>query len=161
MRKIKSIKRSLRIVFLIIVLLFICFFGCKREEQKPLIEDYQYRFGYSLDGIRTEILEYDHEKSFRDPWSAYVVRLAGTIDGSDFDPETMAKGVMPIISDALKVINNDRKVRGLEPLLQIGEPKQYRSKIWIQKDKIAGSSYFLVIYDMNSGLYYCMIESFS
>ena len=145
------IKKSRLLIAVLLILVTIGACTAARFLIPPSIHPYQKQFGFSLDNIKTEITDHVKIEAFRDPSSAYIVKMSGDIQGSDFDPATMIKGVSASVTTIVNMVNADLKAEGKQPLFTLEQDGDYYCR---QYKSNTDSSTFTVIYDHKKQLYY-------
>jgi hypothetical protein len=130
------------------------FSGCF-QERTPSLYDYQAEYGFSLEGIQIETVEAIHVSAFRDPWTTFILRMTGTVKGSDFDPELMAEGVTEKAEFELEIMNSGYRQRYGKAFLTLQKDGNYRSTQWF----FGPYKCCVVIYEEQSQLYYIIINN--
>jgi hypothetical protein len=141
---------------LCLILILSMIAGCGAPE-KDSLEDHEAQFGFSLKGLQIETLKEDHDHAWDGSTCAWLVRLSGEVAGSDFDPAAMEEGVEYRAEQGLNLVNSHYRLDNKKSLLLINRDGHYRSKIWVEKNKI---HYFAVIYDQDADTYCCIYGTY-
>ena len=140
---------------LCLILILSMFAGCGTPKMDTL-EDHEAQFGFSLKGLQVETLKEDHDHAW-DGWHcAFLVKMTGTIEGSDFDPATFREGVSYSTEQLLNMVNQDYRLDNKLSLFLLNRDGHYRSKIWVEKNT---ARTFTVIYGQDEDVYCCIYES--
>lgn len=113
-------KRRTRRIIVICVICFVIAALTIAAIHKPAVAQYKDDFGFSLENINIETLDYYHHDDFRDSITIYRVSVTGDIQGSIFDRNKMADG----LSEEIELLLNDavdltKEKRGFEDLESI------------------------------------------
>ena len=119
-------------------------------------DEYQEQFGFSLKGIETEVLKETHDHAWDGRHCAFLVKMTGAIEGSDFDPATFQEGVSYSSELKLNMVNQDYRLDNKLSLFLLSRDGHYCSKIWVEKNT---ARTFTVIYGQDEDVYCCIYES--
>ena len=148
-------KNTIRILGILLALLLPALAACGTPHVDTL-DEYQEQFGFSLKGIETEVLKETHDHAW-DGWHcAFLVKMAGAIEGSDFDPATFREGVSYSTEQLLNMVNQHYRLDNKKSLFLLNRDGHYRSKIWVEKNT---ARTFTVIYGQDEDVYCCIYKS--
>lgn len=148
-------KHLLRILSLILVPILFAAAGCGTPHIDTL-DEYPEQFGFSLNGIETEILKEDHSHGWDGRRCTFLVKMTGVIEGSDFDPATFQEGVSYSSELLLNNTNAHYRLDNKLSLFLLNRDGHYRSKIWVEKNT---ARTFTVIYGQDEGVYCCIYNA--
>ena len=149
-------KTLLRLISITLVPVLFALTACGTPHIDTL-DEYQEQFGFSLKGIETEVLKETHDHGW-DVWRcAFLVKMTGAVQDSDFDPVSMKEGVSYSAKQALDLINAHYRLDNKKSLFLLNRDGHYRSKIFVDK---GARHYFAVIYDQDADVYCCIYGSY-
>ena len=148
-------KTLLRLISITLVPVLFALTACGTPHIDTL-DEYQDQFGFSLKGIETEVLKETHDHAWDGRLCAFLVKMTGTIEGSDFDPATFQEGVSYSSELKLDMANQHYRLDNKRSLFLLNRDGHYRSKIWVEKNT---ARTFTVIYDRDEKVYCCIYES--
>lgn len=151
-------KKRFLIVLSLLILVALGLFCTARALSRPSLSRYQDQFGFSLEGIQVDILDYQNYPAFQDSWSAYVVTAAGKTEGSIFDPSLMSEGLTYGVNQAWGLMSADMKAEKETPIFHLRDDGNYRSRTFINQQ--GGHSHLYVIFDGDENLYYVLWAGF-
>lgn len=122
---------------------------------RPSIRSYAKEFGFSLDGIKEDVFVREHIDAFQDHATGFVVKLSGKVEGGDFDPARMTKGLSDAAKATVTFFNNDLKTAGKAPMQTLDDGTEYYFRRFVGS---GGYAVFTVIYDSKTELYYMYWE---
>ena len=151
------------ILALIIVIAALCAVALYIWVTQPSLRPYQRSFGFSTKGLKIKITDHYYEEAFQDPWSGYVARVSGKVEGSVFDPALMDEGLSSMIRNTLELNNQDMAAAKREPLFKEKAGASYKARVLIRESDTSPDHWkdrLFIIYSPSEELYYIFYESF-
>lgn len=118
-----------------------------------VIDDYPEQFGFSLKGIRAEVLSEGHDHAWDGRRCAFLLRLTGEVSGGGLDPASMEDGVNWRAKEALDLANANYRLAHQKSLFLLNRDGHYRSTVFVDN---GAKHYFAVIYDQDTDVYCCI-----
>ena len=157
-----KLSKPLKVLIVLVVLALLIFGGCAIL-RKPSLRPYQRSFGFSTKGLKIKITDHYYEEAFQDPWSGYVARVSGKVEGSVFDPALMDEGLSSMIRNTLELNNQDMAAAKREPLFREKAGASYKARILVRESDTSPDRWkdrLFIIYSPSEELYYIFYESF-
>ena len=143
-------KRKMAGILAVMLGMMIVLGGCGKKSLKR----YELEYGFRMSGIPYEIVAYQKEDAFQDPWTAYVIRITGDVKGTVFDPETMSTELSEGTLTAVRCMIDDCDAEQKMIPFHLTQEGEYRANVL---PSLQNSRKRLnIIYDIRENLYYIL-----